>query len=201
MLKRLIYTAVFVLAFICFSGCGLMIGSNYIYQNGDKYTAGDREIDDKVTRINVDYLSGNVKVKGTSDDGISIRETANQNIDPDHQVHSWVDGDTLYVRYCVSTDMINFNKIEKSLEITIPGEQELDDFIIDVSSGNIDLDGFATDSLNSHASSGNMSIDCSASVIDINSSSGNVILVQKGNSVRAQSACRSVPRLFEYSLH
>ena len=169
---------------VCFTGCsfGLFNTFSYKYDNGDKYTSGDRDIDETVTRINIDYLSGGVTVKGTSDDSISIRETTNQSIDADHQVHSWVDGDTLYVRYCVSTDMINFNKIEKSLEITIPGEQELDDFIIDVSSGGISLDGFTTKSLNSHASSGNMVIDCSASVIDLNSSSGGISLTQKGNS-------------------
>ena len=124
---------------VCFTGCsfGLFNSFSYTYENGDKYTAGDREIDDTVTKINIDYLSGGVKVKGTSDDSISIKETVNQTIDADHQVHSWVDGDTLYVRYCVSTNMINFNKIEKSLEITIPGEQELDEFII--------VDGVLTD--------------------------------------------------------
>ena len=169
---------------VCFTGCsfGMFNTVSYTYENGEKYTAGDREIDDSITRINIDYLAGNIKVKGTSDDSIFIRETVNRDIDADHQVHSWVDGDTLYVRYCVSTNMINFNKIEKSLEITIPAEQELDDFIIDVSSGNIDLDGFTTGSLNSHASSGNMTIDCSASDIDIKSSSGNVDLTQNGNS-------------------
>ena len=169
---------------VCFTGCsfGLFNTFNYTYDNGDKYTAGDREIDDTVTKINIDYLSGDVKVKGTSDDSISISETVNRDIDADHQVHSWVDGDTLYVRYCASTNMINFNHIEKSLEITIPGDRELDDFIIDVSSGGISLEGFTTGSLNSHASSGNMTIDCSASVISLDSSSGGISLTQKGNS-------------------
>ena len=168
--------ALIVPATVCFTGCSWspFNSFSYTYENADKYTAGDREIDDTVTKINIDYVSGDVKVKGTDTDSISVKETANKDLDSDHQVHTWVDGDTLYVRYCVSTNMINFGKIEKSLEITIPSAQELDDFIIDVSSGNIDLDGFTTDNLNSHASSGNMTIDCSASVIELKSSSGNV---------------------------
>ena len=176
--------ALIVPATVCFTGCSWspFNSFSYTYENADKYTAGDREIDDTVTKINIDYVSGDVKVKGTDTDSISVKETANKDLDSDHQVHTWVDGDTLYVRYCVSTNMINFGKIEKSLEITIPSEQELDDFIIDVSSGNIDLDGFTTDNLNSHASSGNMTIDCSASVIELKSSSGNVGLTQTGNS-------------------
>lgn len=169
---------------LCLTGCsfGLINTVSYRYENGDKYTAGDREIDDKITKINIDYLSGEVKVRGTDTDNIKVDETANTDLDSDHQVHTWVDGDTLYVRYCVSTKSINFNKIEKSLEITIPEAQELDDFIIEVSSGDIDLYGFTTDSLYSYASSGNMNIDCSATAVELKSSSGNVGLAQNGNS-------------------
>ena len=168
----------------CLTGCsfGLFNTFNYKYDNGEKYEAGDREIEDKVTKINIDYLSGDVTVKGADTDIVSVKEKTNKDIDQEHQVHTWVDGDTLYVRYCASTDMINFSGIEKSLEITIPGEQELDDFIIDVSSGEIDLNGFTTDSLNSHASSGDTKIDCSAKSIEVKSSSGDIILTQTGNS-------------------
>lgn len=176
--------ALIVPSTLCFTGCsfGLFNSFSYTYENGDKYTAGDREIDDKVTKINIDYVSGNVKVKGADTESITVDETANKDLDADHQVHTWVDGDTLYVRYCASTKMINFNKIEKSLEITIPEAQELDNFLIEVSSGNIDLNGFTTDSLNTHASSGNMSIDCSASVIELKASSGDIAFNQRGNS-------------------
>jgi DUF4097 and DUF4098 domain-containing protein YvlB len=176
--------ALIVPSALCLTGCsfGLFNTFSYQYENAEKYTAGDREIDDKITKINVDYISGGVKVKGTDTDSVTVEETANTQLDSDHQVHTWVDGETLYVRYCVSTQSINFSKIEKSLEITIPEAQELDDFVIEVSSGNIDLDGFTTENLNSHASSGNMNIDCSAKVIELKSSSGNVGLTQNGNS-------------------
>ena len=176
--------ALIVPSTLCLTGCsfGLINTVSYQYENADKYTAGDREIDDTITKLNIDYLAGDVKVRGTDTDIIKVDETANTDIDADHQVHTWVDGDTLYVRYCVSTKSINFSKIEKRLEITIPETQELDDFVIEVSSGCIDLDGFTTDNLYSHASSGNMNIDCSATDIEVKSSSGNVGLTQRGNS-------------------
>jgi hypothetical protein len=176
--------ALIIPATVCLTGCsfGMFNTLNYKYENADKYEAGNREIDEKITKINLDYASGNVTVKGKDTDTVSVKETVNKDIDKDHQVHTWVDGDTLYVRYCASKDMISFNGIEKSLEVTIPEAQALDDFIINVSSGDILLDSFTTDSLNSHASSGNMVIDCSASVIDLNSSSGGISLTQKGNS-------------------
>lgn len=176
--------ALIVPSAFCLTGCsfGIFNTVNYRYDNADKYEAGDREIDDTITKINIDYLSGDVKVKGTDEDTVSVRETTNRSVDDDHKVHTWVDGDTLYVRYCASKDMINFNGIDKSLEITLPGDQELDDFIIDVSSGGINLNGFTTGKLNAHASSGNTSIDCSAKDIEVKSSSGDISLTQTGNS-------------------
>ncbi|PWJ70310.1 putative adhesin [Ruminococcaceae bacterium R-25] len=176
--------ALIVPATVCLTGCsfGVFNTMNYRYDNADKYEAGNREIDDKITRINLDYASGNVTVKGTDADSVSVKERVNKDIDEDHQVHTWVDGNTLYIRYCVSKDMIIFSGIEKSLEVTIPEAQNLNDFVINVSSGDVVLDNFTTDSLNSHASSGNTRIDCSARVIEHKSSSGNVELAQKGNA-------------------
>ena len=61
-------------ATLCLSGCsfGIFNTFNYTYENADKYTAGDREIDDKITSINIDYISGDVKVKGSDTDTVSI---------------------------------------------------------------------------------------------------------------------------------
>ena len=188
--------ALIVPSALCLTGCqfGLFNSFNYKYDNGDKYTAGDRDISEKVTKVNIDYISGNVKVKGTDADTVFIRETSNKAIDDDHKVHTWVDDGTLYVRYCASTNMINFTGIEKELEITLPGSQELDDFIIDISSGNTDISGITTDSLNSHASSGNVNIDCSAEVIELKVSSGNIDLKQTGDnqSVNVKSSSGKV---------
>lgn len=176
--------ALIVPSALCLTGCSwsMFNSINYKYENSDKYTAGDREIDDKVTKVNIDYISGNVKVKGTDQDSVSIKETSNKEIDDDHKVHTWVDDGTLYVRYCASANSINFTGIDKELEITLPGAQDLDDFIIRVSSGNTDISGITTGSLNSHSSSGNVAIDCSAKAIELNVSSGNINLKQTGDN-------------------
>ena len=188
--------ALIVPATVCLTGCswGLFNTFNYKYENGDKYTAGNREIDEKVTKVNIDYISGNVKVKGTDTDTVSIKETSNKDIDDDHKVHTWVDDGTLYVRYCASVNSINFTGIDKELEITLPGSQDLDDFIVHISSGNTEISGITTDSLNSHASSGNVAIDCSAEVIELKVSSGNINLKQSGNnkSVNVKSSSGKV---------
>ena len=52
---------------LCLTGCsgGIFTFFVYNYDNADKYTAGDREITDKITTINIDYVSGDVKFRGT----------------------------------------------------------------------------------------------------------------------------------------
>ena len=67
-------------------------------------------------------------------------------------------------------------------ELFLPSAQNLDDFLIHVSSGNTEISGITADSLKSSASSGNVTIDCSAEVIELKASSGNVNLTQSGDN-------------------
>ena len=182
MLKRLIYTALFVAAFICLSGCGLMIGSNYIYKDGDKYTAGDREIKDKIENINIDYMAGNVKLIGSDSDIITVKETSSVKLNDKQKVHTYVDGTTLYVRYCASAKNINLNNLNKQLTVTIPEDLILSDLYVDVSSADVSCENFKSDSVSVDASSGNIQTECESNVIKLSASSGNVYLTQKGNS-------------------
>ena len=196
MLKRLIFTVVFVAAFICFSGCGLMIGSNYIYQNGDKYTAGDREIKEKIENINIDYNSGSVKLIGSDTDIITVKETSSVKLDDKRKVHTWVDGTTLYVRYCACAKNLDLNNLQKQLIITIPDNLILSDLYVDVSSADVSCENFKSDSVDISASSGNILAECEANMIKLSASSGNVYLTQKGNSenisIETSSGCIDV---------
>lgn len=204
----------------CFTGCSAGFSYfNYTYENGDKYTAGDREITDKITSVNIDYGAGNVKFSGSDTDKVSIRETANKDLTEEQKVHTWVDGNTLYVRYCASTKRISFYKIQKELEITVPGAQDLSELVVKVSAGNMDFDGFKTDKLNVESSAGNVSFSCSAKeaaikvtsgnirfeengdakLIDINSTSGNIKVNQKGSleSVKIHATSGDIDAVFD----
>ncbi|MBR5181251.1 MAG: DUF4097 family beta strand repeat protein [Clostridiales bacterium] len=169
---------------LCLTGCsgGFFSFFTYTYENGDKYTAGDREITEKITTINIDYVSGDVKLQGTDSDKVSITETSNKELSEEQKVHTWVDGSTLYVRYCKSSKNLSFFQIEKNLNITIPGSQDLDSMILHISSGNADFSGFTSKTVNAKSSSGNVTMNCSASDIVIKASSGKVALVEDGDA-------------------
>ena len=153
--------AITSISLVSLTGC--TFGFNYTYANADKYEAGDQTFTEDIDTINIDYRSGEVKLTSDSKSKIFVKETSNKTLDESHMVHTWVDGSTLYVKYCESTSNINFENVHKELEVIIPEDLKLDELKIEVSSAETD-------------------IQCSAKNIEINSSSGDVNLTQKGDS-------------------
>ena len=168
----------------CFAGCSFNLFShmNYTYDHGDNYTAGDREIDDEITKISIDYVSGTVTLKGEDTDEISITETANVDLTEDQKVHTWVDGSTLYIKFCASSKNLNFNGVDKKLEITVPEDRKLDDLTADLSSGSFTCSGIETDVLYADITSGGIDATVQARDITLDATSGTIILNQSGRS-------------------
>ena len=161
---------------------GCMSTINYAYKNGDKYTPGDRTISEKIDTIDIDYLSGDVNFSCDSTNAITIKETANKEISDKMKVHTWVDGSTLYVRYCASAKSLDFNNIEKKLDITVPADVELENLRVDISSGSFTGNGFIAQDIDISASSGKIDVDCTGKKIALDVSSGSIGLKQHGDS-------------------
>ena len=152
--------------------------------DADKYQAGDREITDTITNLNLDYLSGTVTVKSGDTDKITITETANRDLTEDQKVHTWVNGDTLYVRFCASSKNIDFTNIEKKLIITFPEDQEFDNATIDLTSGELTYTGIKADTIKSDITSGKVDITAEAGDVSVDATSGDVFLNLTGDSGR-----------------
>ncbi len=181
-MKGILFTIVLAAALGCLTGCTFGLTTSYIYANGEKYTAGDRDITEKIENIDIDYLSGEVVLTAAGTDTVSIRETANEELDEQRKVHTWVDGSTLYVRYCASAKKLKLEKLEKHLEITIPEGTALTDLKGKISSGDLKLDGFEAGNVNLTASSGNITAVGAAKNYNLHASSGDVYLGQRGES-------------------
>ncbi|MBE5863794.1 MAG: DUF4097 domain-containing protein [Lachnospiraceae bacterium] len=181
-IKGFLYTVVVVAMLGCLSGCNFGWKTNYVYQNGEKYTAGNREITEKIETIDLDYMSGGVKLIGTDEDVVRINETSEKQLDDKRKVHTWVDGTTLYVRYCASAKGLDLNDLKKSLEITIPKDVALGGVKLKVSSGGIQCQDFEAEKMNLSASSGNITLACVAKTVDLHASSGKITLSLQGDS-------------------
>ncbi len=159
------------------TGCGFGWTTSYIYENGDKYTAGNREISDKIESIDLDYLSGDVTLTESDSDKFTILETSKKELSDVQRVHTWVDGGTLYVKYAASAKRIDMNFLGKKLVIGVPKGVSLSNLDMHISSGDVDA-LCSADNVKVHASSGDIKLDINGdcSSIDTHASSGDVDL-------------------------
>ena len=175
--RGMLAAMVLAMATCLLGGCAVS-RLNYIYQNGESYTAGDRVISDKIESIDIDYMSGGVKLLGTSETSVEIRETSEKKL----RVHTWVDGTTLYVRYCASAKGLDLNNLKKSLVIELPESVDLAKVKLEVSSAEVTCENFEAQSVDVSSSSGDIKVDCSAKKIKLHASSGEISLLQHGES-------------------
>ena len=181
-IKGLVGIAVLAASLLCMSGCSFALKTNYVYKDGDKYIAGDREIAEKIDTIDVDYMSGEIILAGSVDEKVSIKETSEKQLDDKRKVHTWVEGSTLHVRYCASSKGLDLSKLNKKLEITVPKEVKYSNVKIKASSADMNVGGLTSENVKINASSGDVIADVEADNISIDVSSGNVNLKQTGNS-------------------
>ncbi len=201
MKKMMIIAVLTVIAAACLCGCsvGFINGSSVKYDNADKYTAGDREITDKIDRLDIDWVSGKVTVSADSGSSVRVTETTEADLDDKLKVHTWAEGSTLHVRFCKSGERYELEEV-KSLEITVPEDTVFKSIDVDTSSADVFCDGITAENAVMDASSGNMmyngdadsfkadtssggiGFSGSAEKISTNSSSGNVSITQTGSA-------------------
>lgn len=181
---------------MCLTGCSFVSLFNtfsYQYDNASEYKPGDREIDEKVTKINIDYISGDVTINTHDSDKVSVKETANIDLRDPQKVHTWVNDGTLYVRFCQSIKRINFTNIHKKLELTLPSARDLEDVTVEVSSGNLNCSGITSGSFTSHLSSGNLTCkDITTGGFDAKLSSGNANVDGSGKNIKIKASSGNI---------
>ena len=181
---------------MCLTGCSFVSLFNtfsYQYDNASEYKPGDREIDEKVTKINIDYISGDVTINTHDSDKVSVKETANIDLRDPQKVHTWVNDGTLYVRFCQSIKRINFTNIHKKLELTLPSARDLEDVTVEVSSGNLNCSGITSGTFTSHLSSGNLTCkDITAGGFDAKLSSGNANVDGSGKNIKIKASSGNI---------
>ena len=183
--KRLLVAALGTLVLAGTTGCSVTYSTSYIYENGDKYTAGDRDISEKIDTINIDYMSGDITFTGEDTNKISIKETSGKSLDDKQKVHTWVDGSTLYVRYAESAKNLDLNNLNKKLEISIPKDVKLSELEFGSSSGDFSGTDFEVDKLDMTVSSGDIDVDCIVTDARLTASSGSV-------GIEANGACDKI---------
>lgn len=143
-MKRFV-SVVLVLAFLfCFTGCTITTSSTYV--DAEKYTVGDASFEaDKVKSLDIDYV-GDVKIVLTSDPVVSVKEEAPDSTSDDFRLHTYLDGDKLFVKYCKSGVKVRQSWKEweesnkKAVTISLPKDLALSVFALDMAAGSAEID-------------------------------------------------------------
>lgn len=146
------------------------------YDNADRYTAGNGEIDaEALEALDIDWKSGSVTVARYLGDSIQIAETSPDALTEETKVHYYFDGRTLHIRPEASKIFLFARNSKKNLEIRIPDAlaSGLKDISCDSVSGTLSFTGLSTDSLSLETVSGDFTFNGAARNFDGETVSGN----------------------------
>lgn len=89
------------------SGCkfniDLGVPTNIItYENDENYSSGSADLNDNISELNINWISGRVEVNLSNDSAVHINEYENKYPEEALQLHYWLDGSVLNVLPCAS---------------------------------------------------------------------------------------------------
>ena len=172
-MKKKICLCLMVLALAALSLAGCM-KLDYSYENADKYTAGDRVVADKIDKIDVDYVAGDVDITAAVGSAVSVKETANRELEEDEMVHTWVDGTTLRIKYCASDCGMSIEDLKKNLTLAVPKNMGIEEMKLDLAAGDLKADLGKIGKFKLDAAAGDLDVTAAeVKMFDVDAAAGN----------------------------
>lgn len=166
---------------LCCTLCFLLSGCNantiYSYEDSDKYTKGGATLEAAIKNIEIDWVSGDVKILKHSENTISFSETSNKNTNDNNSMYYYLEEDTLHIKFAKSGEF-QFSNLQKELTVELPQSLLLDEADIDVVSANLTIEDTNVNKIDLDTVSGDIVVKSSAiEDFDINSVSGSINLI------------------------
>ncbi len=153
----------------------IYLGNTYSY-NENGYSVGEAEIDDKITNITVDWISGSVKMTATDGDLVTLSE--DDSLSDEYKLRYKVTNGTLDIRYIKNGE--NTSKCpQKNLIIEIPKNlaNALNNVELDLASSQVDMSGITANGIDIDTASGAVLADnITADYFEISAASAEVDL-------------------------
>lgn len=161
---------------------GLNIGfSGYSYSNSSKYLVADGLIGvNDIRNIDIDWISGKVRVEEYNGDRIEFYEENSSGLDEDEKMRYLVENGNLKIKFKKSKKIASFlfnNSFSKTLIIKIPSSlsNELSNFEVDCVSSKVEIDNLIANNISIEAVSGEIDINNVISeALNVETVSGNV---------------------------
>lgn len=165
------------------SGCD---NTTYFYDDFDKYTKGGATLEATIKNIEIDWVSGDVKILKHSENTIAFSETSNKKTNDDTSMYYYLEGDTLHIKFAKS-GKLHFSNLQKSLTVELPESLLLDEADIDVVSAGLITDNINVKELELDTVSGDIVVKSSTlNDFDINSVSGSINLITSKNPQKGE---------------
>ncbi len=183
------------------TGCGI----GYEYDDADLYTPGDGQADTASVRsIDVEWLDGSVTVKPYNGELLQYSDNSAFPSE-DNLLHSYLDGDTLKIRFCKSDSFRRSAPDAKDLEVLIPRSTmgDIQEISIDTESAAVFLNDVQVETLEIHTKSGGITVDGIAQQVTIETEAGDIALSGTFDVVETEShsgtlttICTACPQQF-----
>lgn len=140
-MKRVVcLISVLIMTLLSLCGCSVY----YMYKDAEKYSSGAGEITEKIERLDIEWLQGEVQVLPAPEgvENVVLEETASRTMTKNTAVHHYVDGKTLKIRYAKAGESLLL-VLKKNLRIYVPNEllsMEIDSESADVRIGKVTTD-------------------------------------------------------------
>lgn len=155
---------------------GLFRGRTGRYANSERYSVGGGSVSiEGIDAVEIHWTAGTVHAEVYDGDEITFEETGLRSSDEALRMRYLVEGGRLIIRYDAGSSWFSLSG-EKTLNIKIPQQMELESFSIDTASANIDAAGIGAQSIGIEAVSGQVSVlDATCNKMDIEMVSGSLI--------------------------
>lgn len=167
------------------AGCGM----GYEYDYADLYTPGDGSADPALVRfIEVDWLGGSVTVKLY--DGQQLQFSDNSPFpSEDNLLHSYLDGDTLKIRFYKSGSWRMSVTNSKDLEVLIPQSaiENMQKISINTESAAVFVNDVRAEDMEIHTKSGGVTVDGAARQVAVETETGDIALSGTFDAVETES--------------
>ena len=161
----------------------------YTYDDVHLYTPGNGDADPALVRtIDVDWLAGSVSVKVY--DGELLQFSDNSAFPHEKNLlHSYLDGDTLKIRFCKSASFRMSAPDSKDLEVLIPRSamENLEEISSDTESAAVFINDVHTVMLEIHTKSGGVTVDGTAQQAFVETNAGDIALSGTFDEIETES--------------
>lgn len=167
--------------------------SGYSFQNVNKYSVAENTVNVKdIRNIDIDWISGKVKIEEYDGDGIEFYEESSSDLNEDNKMIYLVENGTLKIKFKKPyKGIISFNKLlNKTLVIRMPLSEEnsLNEFTLDVVSSSVEIEALRADKVSIDAVSGDITIkNLISDKLDVETVSGDMNVHANVNSVDFES--------------